>query len=269
MGSSDTSINESEPRNPEFTNPLSLAFANLFGMGTAFNSDTNTYMLTGAQSTDPSQQTKTDWMGNQYTVQDGEFKQGNAQFANQIFTPDTFNALTDQLNPVTQGGGSQNVRSALDSFSGFSQDLAKTGFKTDIDPIRQQMLREFQQQTVPDLANQFSTLGGGGQNAPFSDFNQAAIRAGGDMFTNLGALDFQASESAADRRQQGLSFLGQMPGLESDALALQEQNFDFQLLSRPGGQLLNFFNNLMGVTQPDPLLLGNSSSGSRDAFSIL
>jgi len=26
---------------------------------------------------------------------------------------------------------------------------------------------------------------------------------------------------------------------------------------------------LMGVTQPDPLLLGNSSSGSRDSFSIL
>jgi hypothetical protein len=275
VGSSDESKNESEPRDPEFTNPLGLAFLNLFGIPTGWAEDNASFGITGNVGAP-----------------------GASTFAPRLFTPDMFNRLTDQLDPVPMSEfermarqGVQGADNAFGSAMGLFQNSlfpavgrAASGKPTDIQPIIDQQMRMFRNQIMPEISNQFGFLGGGGQNQLTGDFGESLARAGGDIATNLGALRFQAEESAADRMLQALQFGGNIgtgfanlgaqraafpAALGSDIFALSQQNFDQQLLQRPGGQLLNFFNNLMGVTQPDPLLLGNISSGSRDAFSIL
>jgi hypothetical protein len=89
-----------------------------------------------------------------------------------------------------------------------AQNLANTGFRTDIDPIRQQMLNEFRNVMVPELANQFGSLGGGGQ-AISSDFGGALAREGSNLYTNLGAIQAQLDEASAGRRVEGLGLGGQ------------------------------------------------------------
>lgn len=273
MGSSDESENKSTPRDPEFTNPLGLAFMNLFGVPVSFNPKNQSFGISGDIG-----------------------QQGSSLFAHRMFGPDDFGLLRDQLGPVQDSpfanlalqnlpGADQAFGSAIDFLNqSVIPGLDRAGQVTDIAPIQAQQMRLFNQQIVPELANQFGFLGGGGQNLLSSDFGAAVAREGGNIATNLGALQFQAEEAAADRMLQAgqigagvattLGGLGAQraafpTALGQDLLALQEQNLDFQLLNRPGGLLLNFLNNLMGVTQPDPLLLGNISRGSRDSFSIL
>ena len=258
-GGSSNQSSQSAPSRPIYTNPLGIAFGNLFGQNYDFNKKRGGFRL-GTPGGDD-----------------------EAGFANQIFGPDMFDSLGDQLDPVDNSlfadMATQNLGITNDLFQNTllpgAEELASTGFRTDLAPITAQSLRLFNEEIIPGLANQFGMLGGGGQNQLSSDFGAAAAREGAGIATDLGALNVQLSESAADRRTQGLGLageLGQMSAafpsaLGSDILALNEQNFDFSLLQREGGQLMNLFNNLMGVTQPDPIL-GQVSSGTGSSSNI-
>lgn len=64
-------------------------------------------------------------------------------------------------------------------------------------------LRRFNEQTVPDLAEQFAGMGSGGLSS--SGFRNAAVSAGGDLSERLGAIRAQLRQQSAS----GLMNLGQ------------------------------------------------------------
>jgi hypothetical protein len=255
MGSGGESEQDSKsaPSKPLQTNPLGIAFGELFGQNFGFDPSRAGFVLAGDDPADYVDKT-----------------------ANQIFNADSFNVLTDQLDPVANSPfgdlATQNMLSMNDLFQNElipgATEMANTGFRTDLDPIIKQQMAQFQNQMVPELANQFGFLGGGGQNRLSSDFGAATANAAGGIATNLGSLQVDADEAAAGRRAEGIGLAGELSQLSaafpaalgSDILSLNEQNFDQTLLGRPGGQLMNLLNNLMGVTQPDPIL-GQVSAG--------
>lgn len=65
-------------------------------------------------------------------------------------------------------------------------------------------MRQFREQIVPDLAEQFAGMGSGGLSS--SGFRNAAVNAGTDLSERLGAIRAQLRSQAA----QGLTGLGQL-----------------------------------------------------------
>lgn len=87
-----------------------------------------------------------------------------------------------------------------------AQELATTGFRTDIQPIIDQQQRRFERETIPQLREQFA-----GQTGTFSsDFLNAITNAGADLNTELGALQVELDEAAASRRASGIPILSQL-----------------------------------------------------------
>lgn len=266
---------ESAPTRPVFTDPLSLAFQGLFGTGDfRFSQRQGGFIMA-----DPGDNRIID------------------PFASQIFGDQNFASLGDQLNPVGQSpfsqlatqnlfGADQAFSDTIDFFQNTllpeATNIGQTGLPTDIDSIIAQQMNQFNQQIIPDLANQFAFLGGGGNNILSSDFGAAAANAGGDLSANLGALQFQADESAAERQLQGLQLAGAfgqtIPDLAqiqaalpaavgSDILSLDEQNFDLSLLQQPGGQFMNLLSNLLNIIQTEPIV-GTASSGGQHSSTL-
>ncbi len=273
---------DSKPVSPSLTNPLDIAFSNLFGQqfsfgqpGRKMHEGNRAFFL----SNDP-----------------GDVDPGGA-LAPQIFGPDTFSTLLDQLAPVQNSGfgalANQNLHGANECYGNTSEllqnelspgayNVTNNGLPTDLDPIIAQQLNQFRSQMIPELANQFGFLGGGGQNRLSSDFGAAAANAAGGIATNLGALQVDLDEASAERQLSGLQLAGQFgqllpeigqlsaafpAALGSDILSLEEQNFDFNLLQRQGGQFMNLLNNLVGISQPDPIL-GQVSSGGGSSSNV-
>lgn len=266
---------ESRPTKPIFTNPLDLAFSGLFGQRFKYDANKGGFRVQRP---------------------DGEQPVGGG-FSGQIFSPEMFGSLLDQLQPVDQSifsqmatenlqGANNLFGSTIDLFQNqllpSAQNIANTGLPTNLDPIIAQSMNLFNQEIVPELANQFGFLGGGGQNILSGDFGAALAREGGNIATDLGALQVDLDEASAGRQLEGLNLAGQFgqilpelgqlsaafpAALGSDILALDEQNFDLSLLQTEGGQLMNLLNNLVGITQPDPIL-GQVSSGDGSSTNV-
>lgn len=201
------------------------------------------------------------------------FKNGksfDSQYPNSIFGLEQRNAIKDWLTPL---GFSPLEQQAMDLFgedvnktyqgtANFfdqqimpnAQELVNTGFRTDIDPIRQAMLREFNMNTVPDLREQFL-----GQTGSFSsDFLGSIGQAGGDMYTELGAIQAELDEAAASRRAAGLPVASQLALARQDLpIAVANSTLDFggrsrlaQEALRPGGRVLDVLGILGGQGAP-------------------
>jgi len=114
------------------------------------------------------------------------------------FTPET-SSVINQLRDMAFGGLQKN--------------------KPDFAPIEQQYKQQFQQETIPNLAERFTSMGGGQRS---SAFQGSLGRAGVDLNTNLAAL-----RSKFDMQNRGQ--LMQMLGM---GLTPQQDTGFFQ--SKPG-----------------------------------
>ena len=274
QGSSSSGSQLSYPLPPVYTSPAGSLVNNLFGVPTRYDPTRGGFTISGAPGGGGGGGQGDFWNN----LMGGS---GGFNFANPIFTPDSFAVLRDQLDPVGDSPFLSQALGGLDSALGLYdetllpgvRDLANTGFRTDVSPIAEQMLRQFQGELIPGLAEKFSFLGGGGQTLS-SDFGAAAARAGGDLFSDIGALQVGADEAAAGRRVGGLE-LGGLLGQERAALPLEVgagaigiENMwqNFILSQRPGGQLISFIERLLGVER-DPIVQPNVSIGRERSIS--
>lgn len=92
---------------------------------------------------------------------------------------------------------------------GYAQELADTGFTTDVTPIQEDMQRRFAREYLPQLAERFPGLGGIQSSGP----GQLGAGAGKDLFSALGALDAQYQEYGNQRRAMGTQMLPQFATL--------------------------------------------------------
>lgn len=204
------------------------------------------------------------------------------RFAPNILDFNAFAAIGDFLrNPIgltgagqgaldfaNSGVGAQNIQQFLgllpDAFSNLREGL-NTGFRVDLDPIRQAALRQFENQTIPGIAEQFA--GTTGVNS--SDFGRALAGSAADINIDLGALQVGADEAAAARRTQFGRFAPgagiQLAG-GATALATEQAAFDAflrgQLESiRPGSRLKDFFSELLSFDPGSAATVGGGGGG--------
>jgi hypothetical protein len=143
----------------------------------------------------------------------------------------------------------QNVQNqALGQFGPLLQQLQKPA---DINPILDQRRQSFQTETLPSIAERFSSLGGSGQRS--SAFQNAIGRAGSDLETQLGSLQSQVGLQDLNRQQSLLGLLGQ--------LGMQPSTEHFYQQGSPG--LVGNLSEGLGKIAPYliPLLLGAGTGG--------
>ena len=256
-----SSQSASQPSDASFLNPAGGVLSNLFGVGT------NISKFGGIGQFGP--------IGSEVPRKN----QGSdpISFANQAFGPGSFESIADLLNP-NQNLGAGNAFNALTNsgelFSQIDQLISgqflpalseglETGFRTDIDPIREQAEREFRRSTVPQIQEQFAA-----QTGSFAtDFLGSVTGAAGDIHTNLGALQSQLDEAASGRRT---ALLGQGAGLAQQAgqvglnLAGSSLNLGEQLIldSTQGGRAATVLQMLAGLQPTSAIPRGNISTSA-------
>lgn len=187
-----------------------------------------------------------------------------------LFGQEQLDAIRGLLTPLPmteleRGLPTQMAQQALGNLGGFEQffganilpgleELTQTGFRTDIDPIRQLAQRRFERETIPGLREQFA-----GQTGTFStDFLNSIAQSGADIHTQLGALQTELDEAASSRRATGLPLAQQL--LLSRAAAPLTIGSDITRLlaggraaeesNTPGARALSLFSQLAGMGQP-------------------
>jgi len=119
---------------------------------------------------------------------------------------------TDLLSQLMSGlSGGQTGGGALGGGMDFLQNL----LSGDTSKFEQPLMRQFQEQTIPQLAEKFAGFGGMSSGS----FNQALGQAGAGLSENLGAL----------RGQLGMQGLGQLQGLMGQGLGAKS----FENVYRP------------------------------------
>lgn len=108
-------------------------------------------------------------------------------------------SLYQQLLAATQGEGAGG---AFGGAADYYRDLLSNDSQT-FDQMSAPEMRRFNEQIIPDLAEQFAGMGSGGLSS--SGFRNAAVGAGTDLSERLGALRAQLRQQGA----QGLMGLGQ------------------------------------------------------------
>lgn len=133
--------------------------------------------------------------------------------------------LIKMFNPSGQlGQGNQKAMS-------YQQQLMDPSSEA-VNQFAQPYMNEFNQRTIPGLAEQFAGLGGGmGGGLSSSGFGQALGAAGGNLQTQLAAL------KAGLGQQAGQSLMNQYSGLLGGALSAQPFAYQQQGPSAFGGVL--------------------------------
>lgn len=135
-----------------------------------------------------------------------------------------------------------------------TSELIETGLPTEIDPIVSEAQRSFRDEFLPDLFERLptGTLGSSGIPA-------LASREAGRVASELGQLEFEAGENAAQRRLQGLTSALPTVSSATTAASLFPMSFASDLLgvdararqaedaTDPGGRLFNAFTTLSGL----------------------
>lgn len=206
----------------------------------------------------------------------GIFLKENIQ--NYINNPPPFGQEKD-INNILAGipGQYQQTNDLYNQFiMPAAKDLVNTGFRTDIQPVRDYALRQFKRQDMPTLAEMFS-----GQTGTMStDFLQSGQQAAADMESQLGALQAQYDESANTRRAQGIPVLSQLAttqlGLGSnvadDLFRINQNMWNQKQQSDPGLRGLNIYQMLSASGAPSqqgPFATGQFPSQSTNMLSGL
>lgn len=125
-------------------------------------------------------------------------------------------ALFDQLIKAGMGKGAGG---AFGTASDYYRDLLSNNSE-DFNSFAAPQLRQFREDIIPSLSEQFAGMGSGGLSS--SGFRNAAVNAGTDLSERLGAIRAQLRQQGA----QGLLGLGQA-GL---------QNFSQDVMTQPGSE---------------------------------
>lgn len=141
-------------------------------------------------------------------------------------TPERFEQRST-LGPEQQGLYQQMLRAAQQRGAGGSFGEAADYYRDLLSPDSQTAnamfapeQRRFREQIVPDLAEQFASMGSGGLSS--SGFRNAAVSAGTDLSERLGAIRAQLRQQGA----QGLMGIGQQ--------GLQNYNENIYQTAKPG-----------------------------------
>ena len=124
-------------------------------------------------------------------------------------TPEKFDRISN-LDPQQSGLYNQLLQAGKGSFGGASnyyKSLLSDNNST-FDAYAAPEMRQFREQTIPDLSEQFAGMGAGGLSS--SGFRNAAVNAGTDLSERLGAIRAQLRQQGA----QGLMGIGQQ-GMQS------------------------------------------------------
>lgn len=162
-------------------------------------------------------------------------------------TPGRFEQLT------TATPGQQQLQSNV--LSQALQALQASGQQPGFTPIAQQARRQFAQQTVPTLAERFTSMGQGSLSSPA--FASQLGQAGAGLDTNLAALRSQYQQNQQSQQQSLLNLLLN--------LAMQPQ---FQYAYQPGqtGAARQFFSSFAsGLGQALPMLATGGMGGAAGA----
>jgi len=132
-----------------------------------------------------------------------------------------------QTQMLNRGGayGMQGLQNLAPQYQQLMQGL-------DFNPIEQNAMRQFQQQTVPGLAERFSSMGSGGAQGS-SAFAQSLGGAGADLSSQLGAL---GAQYGLQRGQLGGQLLGQQGNIFGNLanMGMQPQFDTMQYGAQPG-----------------------------------
>ena len=186
MGSGGGSGGTSKPADPVMMNPAAGVIANMFGIGLDYEGGGINFAGPGRGS---------------FNLATPTF--GNMDFADIAKLLDSPNLGAEGARGIG-GGWADYLSGTVDPTM---REGLETGFRTDMDPIIAEARRAFQEETIPQLKQQFA-----GQTGSFSsDFLASMNRAGGAMESQLGALQAQMDESASNRRA-GLLPMAGIPG---------------------------------------------------------
>lgn len=123
-------------------------------------------------------------------------------------------------------------------------EIARTGLPTDLEPIIAKRKADFWRDLVPQMRENFI-----GQTGTYStDFLNALGREGSRLETDLGALEVELAESAANRRaaaypqaaNMGISFAGLPAATALDYLSVMDK-------SHPGSRALDVLGTVGGI----------------------
>lgn len=155
---------------------------------------------------------------------------------------------TEQLprfSPESQGLQNASIAAALNQLGNVQQN------RFDFAPIQQQAMTNFKQQTLPTIAERFTSMGGQGSSA----FGQQLGAAGANLEENLAALKSQYGLQQQGLDQNLLAMLlgaGLQPSFENIYLA-GEPSFAAQALpvaGQVGGRLFDYLSQAgMGAAQ--------------------
>ena len=228
------------------TNPAAQFLASLFGGGF------------GTENNAPSFEAYKPGQSYELIYPTSIFGSEQRQAIKDWLTPLGFSPIEQQAMDLFGEDVGSTYEGTTDFFDQFimptAQQLITDGFRTDIDPIRELMQRNFQMETLPGLREQFL-----GQTGSFSsDFLGSAAQAGADMWTELGAIQAELDEAAAQRRATGLPVASQLALARQDLpIAVANSALDFggrsrlaQEALRPGGRVLDVLGLLGGMGAP-------------------
>lgn len=127
----------------------------------------------------------------------------------------------------------------------------ETGFKTDVEPIREAAMYQLMNETMPALAEGFAGTAG----LASSDFARSLAEAGAGMETELGALETGLQENAAARRTEIAQAMPSLaatmlmtPSAWASGLAGTEAEMRQQEeMASEGGRLYQSFLTMMGL----------------------
>ena len=198
--------------------------------------------------------TRTDVGGGGIMAGDAPYQGGAGfQFTDPLFGPRTFDPLGNLFDPISFGDQGLDTGGLINRTAGQQQELAQTGFKTDISPAVDLSQRLFEEEFIPGAMEQF---GGLGLNPGDTDFTNAMMREGSRRATELGALDIDLSEAAAGRRMAGMQ---SAPGL----LDLQNLGLTTEFAGTDAGQIFNILSSIGGIGTQAGVSGGGSNESSK------
>lgn len=183
------------------------------------------------------------------------------------------------INPGIEGGMQGLMGGELGGMMGNSlllgdvgptlQEGLRTGFKPDLQPVIDEATRGFFSDIVPQLGQQNVAMQEG--VGPFStDLNASLTNAGGALASQLGSLEVENQNRAADRRGEMLGLSGlitdQLFNASTDAgrnrLDLGEQ---LAMMGTRGGRQSQLLQLLAGMTPSGPIQASSSQNSSKGA----
>ncbi len=164
-------------------------------------------------------------MNNMNQPNQGSFWSGTPGKWNQMSTLNKGQQGTlDQLNRANQGG---TFQPAADYYRNLLSDNS-----ADANAFAAPAMRQFKEQIIPDIAEQFAGMGAGGLSS--SGFQNSAVNAGTDLSERLASMRAQLRQQGA----QGLQNIGQQGlGQYQENVYTQGQPGFLQSLAGTAGQI--------------------------------